>query len=222
MKFINTLLKTTLLLFVISFSSCKDENPQKLASNSGFNSSFCKLTKTIQSGQTNSTTNYTWDGNTCTGDNGYVAEYNNYGEVVRSESNGITNVYEYKDCSNFCKLTKTVQSGQTNLTINYTWDGNTRTGNDGSVAEFNESGEMIRLIANGITYLWEYNDCNNFCKLTKSSYSGQGLNYTTNYKWIGNTQIGDDGTEIKFNNSGEMTKYEGNGVTIIYEYKDCN
>lgn len=67
----------------------------------------------------------------------------------------------------FCRLAKRTELIGGHALITYTCKGNTQTG-DGTIIEYNNYGSVIRYIEeNGHTYTFEYDDCENFCRLTK-------------------------------------------------------
>jgi YD repeat-containing protein len=189
-------------------------------------SKFPKLIKRTELTGGHAATEYTWNGNTRTGD-GSIVEYNDYGEVVRFiEANGHNYTFEYDECDNFCKRTKRIEEGTLGHRIEtkYTWNGNIRTGDDGTITEYNDYGSIVISIEGQSIYTWEYMDCEDFCKMAKSSKKfQQDPKIETTYVWDGNIQIGDDGTVTEYNDLGNIMRLEfNNGSGYTYEYADCD
>jgi hypothetical protein len=123
---------------------------------------------------------------------------------------------------NFCRLVKRTELIGGHASITYNWKGNTQTG-DGTITEYNDDGSVIRYIEeNGHTYTFEYDDCENFCRLTKKTEEGTlGDRIVTNYTWDGNIQTSDDGTITEYNDYGRKTKQTQGQRISTWQYTEC-
>jgi hypothetical protein len=124
--------------------------------------------------------------------------------------------------SDFCRLAKRTELIGGHASITYTWKDNTRTG-DGTITEYNDYGSITRYIEeNGHNYTFEYDDCENFCRLTKKTEeSTLGDRIVTNYTWDGNIQTSDDGTITEYNDYGSKTKQIQGQRISTWQYTEC-
>ena len=188
-------------------------------------SKFPKLIKRTELTGGHAATEYTWNGNTRIGD-GSIVEYNDYGKVVRFiEANGHNYTFEYDECDNFCKRTKRIEEGTLGHRIEtkYTWNGNTRTGDDGTITEYNNFGSKTKQTQGQSISTWQYTECENFCKIVSSSAQEHQIPLTeTKYNWDGNVQTSEYGTITEYNRQGHMIRFQmPNGHGYTYDYTDC-
>jgi hypothetical protein len=122
----------------------------------------------------------------------------------------------------FCRLVKRTELIGGHASITYAWKGNTQTG-DGTIIEYNDYGSIVRYIEeNGHIYTFEYDDCENFCRLTKKTEeSTLGDRIVTNYTWDGNIQTCDDGTITEYNDYGSKTKQTQGQRISTWQYTEC-
>lgn len=191
---------------------------------------FCKLVKRgVFTGDypSPSTTSFSWDGNIQTGDDGTVTEYNSFGSVIRHvDASGFTSLYEYEDCRRFCRLTRLLEISVLgdHREIVYTWRGNTRTGADGTVAAYNNHGDMLSFEWHNRKSRWEYMEGDDFCRMVKYTTEGSHETIQVTYSWEGNTRISEYGEVVEHNDFGKVLRIShagGNGGVLAYEYAGC-
>jgi hypothetical protein len=124
--------------------------------------------------------------------------------------------------SNFCKVTRCAfQNSDTNYIHNYTWIENTQKGSDGSLNDYNSYGSVIRNIQAEDTFTYEYDDCDNYCKMTKQIYKGLDSTSVVNYTWAGDTQEIDGNILAIYNSNGYLLKSYRGMLPVTYKYEDC-
>jgi len=215
--------KSTLIFALLAIiSSCQKKETIVL------DKGFCKLVKEVvfTNGHA-STVSFSWDGNIQTGDDGTITEYNSFGNVLRHvDASGFTSLYEYDGCERFCRLTRLLEISALgdHREIVYTWRGNTRTGNDGTVATYNNHGDMLYFEWHNRERRWEYMECDDFCRMVKYTVQDPHETIQVAYNWDGNTRISEYGEVVEHNDFGKVlgiSHADGDRSILAYEYASC-
>mgnify|MGYP001588688289 CR=1 FL=1 len=123
---------------------------------------------------------------------------------------------------NFCKVTRCVfENADTSYILNYTWIENIQNSSDGSINEYNNYGSVIRNIQAADTFIYEYEDCENYCKMTKQIHKSLNTKNVINYNWVGDTQKLEDNILAIYNSNGYLLKSYRGMLPVTYKYEDC-
>ena len=123
---------------------------------------------------------------------------------------------------NFCKVTRCVfENADTSYILNYTWIENIQNSSDGSINEYNNYGSVIRNIQAADTFIYEYEDCENYCKMTKQIHKSLNATNVINYNWVGDTQKLEDNILAIYNSNGYLLKSYRGMLPVTYKYQDC-